>query len=274
MLPQTFCHIEGIGPTTEQRLWREGICTWHDALETPITMKRIGRQTVTDAIEASLAALADNPRFFTDRLKRFEAWRIFPHFRNDTAYLDIETSGISHSADITTIALYDGTSVKTYVNGRNLDAFPEDLETYKVLVTYSGLAFDIPMIERFFRIKLTQAQIDLRYVLARLGCRGGLKGCERQLGISRGLLDGVDGACAVALWREYEWSGNESALETLLAYNIEDTVNLERLLVEAYNRNLDRTPFGSSQQIPFPVPPPLLHHPDPLLVDWLAERQR
>jgi uncharacterized protein len=134
-----------------------------------------------------------DPLFFTSRLAGADAWRIFPHYRDRCAYLDIETTGLSDSCEITTIALYDGKTVRTYVNGRNLDTFPDDLDRYAVLITYNGRCFDIPMIERFFRIRVRQAQIDLRSVLARLGCRGGLKGCEKQLGINRGLLDGVDG---------------------------------------------------------------------------------
>jgi hypothetical protein len=77
---------------------------------------------------------------------------------------------------------------------------------------------------------------------------------QRQIGINRGDLDGVDGFFAVLLWREYERYNDEKALETLLAYNIEDTVNLERLLVEAYNRNIAATPFAQELSIPFPGP--------------------
>ena len=52
--------------------------------------------------------------------------------------------------EITTIALYDGDEVRTYVNGRNLDAFKEDILDYKVLVTFNGKCFDEPFIEQYF----------------------------------------------------------------------------------------------------------------------------
>ena len=48
------------------------------------------------------------------------------------------------------------------------------------------------------------------------------------MGLDRGYLEGVDGYFAVLLWREYELYHDQEALETLLAYNIADTVNLER----------------------------------------------
>ena len=85
----------------------------------------------------------------------------------------------------------------------NLDDFVNDIEKYQVIVSYNGKSFDIPFLERFFRIRLHHAQIDLRYVLARLGVKGGLKGCEKQLGLHRGNLDGVDGYFAVLLWHRY-----------------------------------------------------------------------
>ena len=33
MLERTFIHVQGVGPSTEQRLWARGIHTWQDFLE-------------------------------------------------------------------------------------------------------------------------------------------------------------------------------------------------------------------------------------------------
>jgi hypothetical protein len=86
-------------------------------------------------------------------------------------------------------------------------------------------------------------------VLRALGFRGGLKKCERTLGIERpGMLD-VDGYTAVLLWHDYARTGNTRALETLLAYNICDAVNLEALMIIAYNQAISQTPFAE-QQLP------------------------
>ena len=115
-------------------------------------------------------------------------------------YLDIETTGLDrHYHSITTIALYDGHEIKTYVHGQNLEDFIDEIYKYKVIITYNGKSFDIPFIESFFIIRLNLAQIDLRYVLYSLGYRGGLKGVERQLGTDRGNLRDVDGFFAVLL---------------------------------------------------------------------------
>ncbi|PID41265.1 MAG: exonuclease [Proteobacteria bacterium] len=272
MLTATFCHIPGIGYATERKLWAQQILSWNDLLLCPHIVPRLSSHEIRCRIEDSIEALSDNPAFFTRTLKRRDSWRLFPHFREKTAYLDIETTGLGWDAEITTITLYDGYQVRAYINGKNLQTFIDDIEDYQVLVTYNGLIFDIPCIERFFTTRIRQAQIDLRYVLGALGCRGGLKGCERFFGINRALLDGVDGAGAVILWQEYQQYKSEAALETLLAYNREDTVNLERLLVEAYNRNIDQTPFRNDGFLPLPEPPPPVCHPDHAIINRIRRR--
>lgn len=255
MLTNTFCHIQGIGLATEKKLWQAGIHHWDQyRYPAPVPLVNSNALTIEKTLKQSRESLVDDPSFFTGRLPASEHWRIFPHFRSQTAYLDIETTGLGIDSEITTIALFDGKTVKYYINGRNLEDFVHDIYSYQVLVSYNGKTFDIPVIERFFKIRLDQAQIDLRYVLARLGFKGGLKGCEKQLGLNRGILDGVDGYFAVLLWRQYERYNDEKALESLLAYNIEDTVNLERLLVEAYNRNVAANPFGDELFIDIPKP--------------------
>lgn len=256
MLENTFCHLPGIGAATEKRLWDAGITSW-DRWREPISVRlpNSSRREIASLLDQSGRALADNPSFFTSRLPSHEVWRIFPQYRDTTAYIDIETTGLGDDAELTTVALYDGCTIRYYINGRNLDELLDDLQRFRVLVSYNGKAFDIPFLERYFRTTLDHAQIDLRYVLARLGFKGGLKGCEKMLGIDRGELDGVDGYFAVLLWKEYENYDDPKALETLLAYNIEDTVNLELLMVEAYNLNIARTPFARDLKLPLPIVP-------------------
>jgi hypothetical protein len=66
----------------------------------------------------------------------------------------------------------------------------------------------------------------------------------------------VDGYFAVMLWNDYKRRQNLQALETLLAYNIRDVVNLEALLIEAYNRKVAAVPFGSQLVLPAAAPAP------------------
>jgi uncharacterized protein len=64
----------------------------------------------------------------------------------------------------------------------------------------------------YFNIRLPQAQIDLRYVLAHVGYKAGLKKCESLLGIDRGNLADMDGFFAVLLWKEHQRTGNPRVL--------------------------------------------------------------
>ena len=200
-------------------------------------------------------------------------WRLFADFRYNIAYVDIETTGL-YDPDITTIALYDGHNIKHYINGQNLDQFADDILAYKLLVTYNGKTFDIPIIENFFRTRLDQAHIDLRYVLKSLGYSGGLKSCERQMGISRGDLDGVDGYFAVLLWKDYIRNKNIKALETLLSYNIEDVVNLEKLMIMAFNRKIKELDHIRIDAMIDPEPPQIPFSPDMATIDRIKYSSR
>ncbi|OHB33762.1 MAG: exonuclease [Desulfuromonadaceae bacterium GWC2_58_13] len=275
MLTSTFCHLPGVSARSERFLWDSGIRTWDELLRHAAPPLSAGRlRTAHEQLPLAQSNLAKgDPRWFIDRLSSKEHWRLFPEFRNGIAYLDIETTGLDRDHDaITTIALYDGRRIRTYVQGENLEAFAGDIREYSLLVTYNGKCFDLPFIENAMNIHLPQAHIDLRYVLHNLGYRGGLKGCERQLGLGRGDLDGVDGFFAVLLWRDYRRSGCRAALETLLAYNIEDVVNLEALMVMAYNLKLKETPFLDSHRLPPPKRPDIPFNVDLETVRRLRSR--
>ena len=246
MLRNTFCHIERIGTGTEAKLWNAGIHDWdlfNQLPNVPLSKKKVA--LISPVLEESSRHLASgNPHYFVQHLPINQYWRLFPHFRDTIAYVDIETTGLENWCnEITTIALYDGQTVHTYVNGQNLNDFVRDMERYKIIVSYNGRCFDVPFIERYFRIRLDQVHIDLRFVLKSLGFSGGLKGCERQMGIDRGDLKDIDGYYAVILWHDYKRTGNKKSLETLIEYNSLDARNLETLMVMAYNLKLKGTPF-------------------------------
>lgn len=257
MLKHTFCHVPGIGARTEAQLWGSGLHVWEDVFtlpagQLPLTKGKI--RTLQYNIERSIEHLeANDPAYFAEALPAYEHWRLFPDFRKSVAYLDIETTGMGNPDDyITAIAVFDGKSIFSYVHDDNLLQFREDIQNYSVIVTYNGKCFDVPFIRNHLRAPMNQVHIDLRYLLKSLGYKGGLKGCEAQLGIDRGDLNGVDGFFAVLLWQEYKINGNPKALDTLLAYNIEDAVNLEALMVMAYNLKLKATPFHQDLTLPLP----------------------
>ncbi|MFZ5775018.1 MAG: ribonuclease H-like domain-containing protein [Thermodesulfobacteriota bacterium] len=268
MIRNSFIQVPGVGATTERRLWEAGVLSW-DHFVPPYPPFLSGRQVslIASHLERGRRLCADSPEAAWSLLPARERWRLFPLFRHSVAYLDIETDGLRmEESQVTAISLYDGMAVYTYAPGRNLEHFVEDVERYSLLVTYNGAAFDLPMLRRYFGISLAKPHLDLRPLMQSLGFRGGLKGCEKHLGLDRGELAGVDGYAAVLLWQEYQRTGEARVLETLLAYNLEDTVNLEALLVAAYNLKLADTPFAESHRLPAPPQPPRPMTPHPEVV--------
>ena len=259
MLKHTFCHIPGFGAGTERTLWQAGLHGWEDILNQPdLPLSSKKQATLHSHIRESIAQLqAGNGDYFYGLLPSDQQWRLFPAFRDQVAYFDIETTGLGDASDyITTIVLYDGRQVRSYVSGQNLEDFARDIADYRLLVSYNGKTFDVPFVRRCLGAPLDQPHIDLRYVLGSLGYRGGLKGCEQQLGIPRQGLEDIDGFFAVLLWHDYQ-RGNAKALDTLLAYNALDVINLEILMVMAYNAKLAKTPLGLEHHLPLPTSPSL-----------------
>ncbi len=275
MIANTFQHIPGIGKKTEENLWYSGIKDWNCFKDNPeLDINKGKNKIIRQHIdESEMEIRNNNPYYFSERLPSNLSWRIFSEFRDTAVYLDIETDGLDfHFGTITTIAMYDGKNIFHYVNGKNLDDFTRDIQKYQMIISYNGKTFDIPFIEKYFNINIELAHIDLRYVLGSLGFKGGLKACEKKLGIDRGDLKGVDGYFAVLLWDEYKKTGNPNALETLLAYNIEDVVNLEVLMIKAFNLKLEQTPFYENNYLPLPDVPVIPFRPDLRIVDKIRNK--
>ena len=253
MIQNSFIQLPGIGKKKEIALWNDGVFSWDNYIN---NKKESGVALDDDKsllhIQKCISNLAKHQvDYFYSTLPSSEEWRLFREFKDHCLYLDIETNGgDSYSGFITTIATYDGNEIKYYVNGKNLDDFIIDVFDYKILITYNGKSFDIPFIENYFNVELNHAQIDLRYTLASLGLKGGLKSCEQQLGLRREGLDGVDGYFAIHLWNDYYYNGNQKALESLLAYNIEDSINLEKLMQISYNIKIDNLGFEYFERVP------------------------
>jgi uncharacterized protein YprB with RNaseH-like and TPR domain len=154
------------------------------------------------------------------------------------AYLDIETTGLHHSyAGLTVIgvALADAGQAPHQVIQLVGDEISAEsllgvLRPVEGLYTYNGSRFDLPFIHAKLDVDLVRRfrHVDLMYHCWRNQLKGGLKSVERQLGIARELT-GIDGFMAVQLWWEYINTGNPEPLETLLAYNREDVINLHTL---------------------------------------------
>ena len=234
MLRNTFIHLPGVGAHRERALWDQGILDWDQFLATA----QAGRLPVrnhefsVELVRHSCAALASgNAGFFKPHLPAGEAWRLYWEFADRAVFLDIETTGLSgEQDDVTVIGALGNGEIALFIKGINLEQFPDYIARFPLLVSFNGSQFDVPFLRAHFpQARLDQCHIDLRFVLASLGYKGGLKAVENRLGLHRDpTIEGVDGFEAVRLWHRYR-RGDKNALERLILYNLTDVANLVEL---------------------------------------------
>ncbi len=254
MLTNTFLHVRGVGPRIERRIWEQGAHSWDAFLENhrEIALASKLKERLRRDLDASRRALDDRDcAFFARRLPPNMFWRLYGTFRNDAAFLDIETTGMGKRDYTTAVGIFDRDGFHSFVHGKNLGDLPEFLGRYRMLVTFNGKCFDLPfLVNEFKDLTLPRAHIDLRFVLAWLGLKGGLKRIEVEMDLPReGILADLDGYAAVLLWQRH-LAGDSRALACLIRYNLEDVARLRYLADYAYNK------LTSQAEIPVDAIPP------------------
>ncbi|MDE1821622.1 MAG: ribonuclease H-like domain-containing protein [Euryarchaeota archaeon] len=244
ILRATFQHLPGIGATSEAVLWTRGITDWED-LERSNSLPGVAPERLErfrGELRRSRSALEDgNAEYFARNLPPSEHWRLYSSFPKRTAFLDIETTGLSpHQGIVTCVTVHGGGKTRTLVYGEDLEELGALLRPFALLVTFNGRGFDVPFLEVHQpELRFPPAHADLRWLLLRLGQKGGLKIIERRLGLGdRTGVEGVDGLEAVRLWESHR-RGVKGALERLVEYNRKDTQNLEPLM-EYATREMER----------------------------------
>lgn len=228
-IENSFIPVQGVGATTERKLWAAGITHWDDfdgSVVGPTTAERIEGWIA----EADDRLDAGDSTYFHDAFPSNARWRLYENFRGETCFLDIETTGLSHDHDdVTVVSLTQAGETTTLVQGEDLSAgtLQEALGDASLLMTFNGKSFDVPFLETSYDLSIDLPHIDLMYPCRRLDLTGGLKVIEQNIGIDRDRPD-LSGRDAVRLWHQYE-RGDEDALDTLVTYNRDDTENLQTL---------------------------------------------
>jgi uncharacterized protein YprB with RNaseH-like and TPR domain len=236
MLGNSFIFLDKVGTARELSLWREGILSWEDFIgrESIRGMSGAAKDRADEVLSNAMSRLARrDSRFFGSLLQSKDHWRCYDEFKDGALYLDIETTGTSKRAPITVVGAYDGRRMHALVGGHNLvyESLCALLEPAKMLVTFNGASFDIPMLESHFPGSVPDVpHLDLKHLLRRLGHTGGLKAIEPDMGVERDLrIQYLTGQDAAYLWRLWQRKGSWNALETLKEYNAEDCRNLETI---------------------------------------------
>jgi hypothetical protein len=240
MLQNTFIHIPQVSSNAEINIWKNNIHTWNDFLDKQSLLKisSTKKSVIASNLDKSFDALKHKDFNFFKTLPNNQHWRMYTVLSNRACFLDIETTGLSkYNNEITLIGIHGNDETKIFMNGKNLEQFDKELKKYDMIITFNGKCFDMPFIkQKFPAASLDHYHVDLRYVMADLGLRGGLKKIEVEEGIARDSdLNGVDGFEAVRLWHKYQ-RGDNSSLVTLKKYLTADVENLKILMDRAVIR--------------------------------------
>jgi uncharacterized protein YprB with RNaseH-like and TPR domain len=244
MIRNSFSIIGGVGEKTERRLWEAGYLTWDDFVASsgpPFLSDARKRMYDETLLEAEERLKEKDEVYFSRAMKRSEHWRLFDVFGGEAVCLDIESNGWHAEAGgyPTVVGLYDGYDFQAHVWGEGLSAegVMEALSGFKYLITFYGSVFDIPFLEKSLPgFHLDMPHFDLCFGAKKVGLAGGLKKLEVKLGIRRSEdTVGIDGYEAVLLW-ERARRGDSRAMDLLVKYNREDTVNLMEMAQTVYGR--------------------------------------
>ena len=182
--------------------------------------------------EAQQALGVENAAYFVGRLPAKEMWRLYPYFKEDCCFLDIETDSYGR---ITVVGISNYYNTNTFVKGFNLERslLEKELAKYKMIVTFNGGAFDLPKLKKQLSLEMKMPHIDLKPLCVKLDLKGGLKEVERILNLKR--PEHLYGN-PVELWKAFHASGDKEYLQLLVDYNTEDIENLKGVMNVVYKK--------------------------------------
>ena len=239
MITASFRHISGVGPMRERQLWLAGVRSWDDVPEQgDIVARRFDDKLRAGVIQSRARLLAGDVDHFAGRLGSTEHWRLLPHVLEGAAYVDIEWA-----EGVAVVGVLDREGIRCFVRGRDLEGeLPARMKSWRALVTFNGLAFDLPILRRAFPEWVPPAvHVDLKHVFQKLRMPGGLKKIEPRFCLFRPPhLARLSGTDAAFLW-EAQRRGDPAALRRLVEYNLYDVFHLKPLAELGYNALVKRT---------------------------------
>jgi len=264
MLESTFQLGPGLGPSREGALWRAGVARWEELETAELRLPALVRERLRAAIAEARAALeARDVARLAELVPPREHWRLLSSFGADAAYLDIETGDDDVAwGGISAIGLLDRHGPRLLLAERDLASFPELTRGWSMLVTFNGLAFDVPILRAAFPgWAPPPVHLDLRHLLPRLGHHGTLKHVEQELRalhlVRPAHLEGLGGWAAAGLFRRGR-AGDREMLRRFAEYNLYDVIGLRTLLAYAHNRLLAgivaRAPALENVNTPLEIP--------------------
>ncbi len=233
MIKKSFIFLNGMTCKKEKQLWLQNINDWDKFINTKkikgISIKR--KEEYNKELINAKNYLINNELEIFRKFPSKELWRLYEYYKDQCIFLDIEIG--SNSKDIILIGLFDGINTKIMVKNYNLDkkVLLDELKKYKLLITYNGKSFDIPIIEKYFGLNIDILHIDLKHCCLKLGLNGGLKEIEKILNLKRpSNLYGKP----YDTYKTFVASQDREYLDLLIKYNEEDIINLKAIIEYCY----------------------------------------
>ncbi len=157
--------------------------------------------------------------------------KLYEQYKYQALCLDIETSRFN--GPISILGLYQPSEGEMdctqLIKGKNLthEDIANAMSACKLIITYNGIKFDLPMIKKEFPGAIPKVPIiDLFLFAEKLKVRTNLKVLENTFDIVRPEPLSTKRGKAIKRWRRYIKYGDQQALQNLLEYNKQDTINL------------------------------------------------
>lgn len=99
----------------------------------------------------------------------------------------------------------------------------------RIIVSFNGKRFDVPVLMREFGISRVPAHVDLMDEGRGFGLKGGLKEIETMIGFVRVKSNCRSGRDAIEMWQDYLRTGSGDDIEMLMRYNLDDVRSLVAL---------------------------------------------
>jgi uncharacterized protein YprB with RNaseH-like and TPR domain len=267
MLTRSFIFASGITEDMERELWRRGVTSWeilrqHPGEATAALGEGRGKKLLQAVSEAQQALEGGDMHWFRVNWPEREFWRLWEGYcrPEERALVDIETTGRTPGYDqVTVIGLSDGSLERAFVADRPqgddepLERYLDAIRSYRLLVTFNGISFDVPFIEKQFRAanyRCEQPHLDLIHVARSIGLTGGLKDMEKQVGIKRDdSIAEMRGAEAITLWGQWLHQRDRAAYDRLVVYCKADCTNLKAFADHLYRTKWAATYEAHAQDI-------------------------
>jgi uncharacterized protein len=234
MIHNSFIFLEKISTKKEQNIWKQNIHSWNSFIKKD-KIKGISKEKkyqYNRILQQAQTHLNNNNLPFFN-LPQKEMWRFYNFYKEECCYADIE---VDSYGNIIVIGISDHYNTNFFVKGVNLDNVQNELDKYKIIITFNGGAFDLPKMKKQLKIQ-PPPHIDLKPLCVNINLKGGLKEIEKTLNLNRpSNLYGNP----VTLWKAFHASGDKEYLDLLLEYNREDVENLKHIADIVYQKMCEK----------------------------------